>query len=520
MKLRSYFVMLLGVGLLCWIIVVFRGRLSSRAVESEVMTTNALADFQLRSDPVSIGEAGNLAQSRPESNPNVLHTPRTDLGIKPHPGLRIKEYYVSPSGSDRKGDGSQSRPWATITHADSALKLGPEGTIVHLLPGTYGSGEYKPITTHNGTASQRIQFLCDVQYSCMFNNTFWRSQGNYVDVIGIQLTAPNIGAGFYFGANSTDPSQSRGNYSSLRNSYIHDVGTSCASNPNGAGVGMYNVTHDVTFDSNILDHTGVGGGCPLGAGGIGGTTNHWIYLQGYKAIVTNNVVSNAAGYGIHSYHNNCNSVISNNTVIHNYVGGIMLDGADSAYDGDSPCPVGARGLHTTINNNLVIRNGYGCGVHVSGSNGGAPGGIVLESNGGENGAGTSTDHVFNNYLASNYSGSGDSNCINTPGTSNKIIVVYSYTDCYKGGCDLPTGVTADSQETNLSSTAVNNLVVKYTDSSWTGNFHLLPSGPAAGTGTTGNCAPSPGISPCIPNLTFDGTSRAASAPDIGAFGVE
>ncbi|MBV8051534.1 MAG: hypothetical protein JOZ80_10120 [Acidobacteriaceae bacterium] len=460
---------------------------------------------------------GDQAQSRSET-PAAVHIPRKDLGIKPRPGLRIKEYYVSPSGNDRFGDGSKKKPWATITQADSELQLGRDGTIVHLLPGTYGSSEYKPVTTHDGTSSQRIQFVCDVQYACIFNNTFWRSQGNYVDVIGIQLTAPNIGAGFYFGANVSDPSQARGNYSSLRNSYIHDVGTNCSANPNGSGVGMYNVTHDVTFDSNILDHTGVGGGCPRGAGGIGGTTNHWIYLQGYRAIVTNNVVSNAAGYGIHSYHNNCDSVIANNTVIHNYVGGIMLDGADSADDGSSPCPVGARGLHTTINNNLVIRNGYGCGVHVAGANGGASGGILLESNGGDNGAGTSTDHVFNNYLASNYSGTGDSNCVNTPGTNNKIAVFYGDRDCYRGGCELPTGVTSKSQGTNLSSTALSNLVVSYQDNAWTGDFHLDPKSPLKDRGTRGDCALASGLAPCIPTLDFDGVARGQrESGDIGAY---
>jgi hypothetical protein len=430
----------------------------------------------------------------------------------------VSEYWTSPSTGNDSNDGSQSHPWATITKADNALQLGADGTIVHLMPGTYGSADYRPVTTHNGTATQRIQFLCDTQYSCLFNNTFWRSQGNYVDIVGIELTAPNIGAGFYFGANVTDPTQARGNYSSLRNSHIHDIGTNCGANPDGGGIGIYNVTHDVTFDSNILDNTGVPGGCPLGNGGDGGTSNHWIYLQGYNATVTNNIISSAAGYGVESYHNNCNSVIANNTIIHNYVGGIQLAGADSQTDGNAPCPVGSRGIYTAINNNLLIRNGYGCGVHDPSANGGVPAGIVLESTGGANGAGTNTDQVFNNYSASNFSGTGDASCVNSPGTNNNVIVLYGGVDCYGGGCELPNGVTASSQGTNLTSTVTNNLVVNYQDSAWTGNFHLLPTSPAAGAGTNGNCASFPGISPCIPTLDFAGLPRIQSSKlDIGAY---
>ena len=432
-------------------------------------------------------------------------------------GIRVNHYYVSPAGSDITGNGSKKKPWATITKADRELQLGPRGTVIHLMPGAYGSAEYRPVTTHDGTATQRIQFLCDIQYSCLFNNTFWRSQGNYVDVIGIELTAPNIGAGFYFGANTTDPGQARGNYSSLRKSYIHDVGTSCDAIPTGAGVGMYNVTHDVIFDSNILNNTGVPGGCPRENGGDGGPSNHWIYLQGYNAVVTNNIISNAAAFGIHSYHNNCNSVIANNTLIHNYIGGIMLAGADSVLNGHSPCPVGARGIHTAINNNLLIRNGYGCGVHVPGANSGLQGAIVLESTGGAKGAGTNTNQVFNNYSASNFSGTGDASCARTPGTNNKVIVRYAGVDCYKGGCELPSGVTASSQGTNVGSTNKNNLVVNYQDDAWIGDFQLSPTSPATGAGTNGNCASFPGISPCIPTHDFSDLPRTRSVLDIGAY---
>jgi hypothetical protein len=93
-------------------------------------------------------------------------------------------------------------------------------------------------------------------------------------------------------------------------------------------------------------------------------------------------------------------------------------------------------------------------------------------------------------------------------------------DCYKGACELPDGVTATSQGTNGSSSSVSNLVVNYQNNAWTGNFHLLSTSPAVGAGTDGNCAPSPGISPCIPTRTLDGILRDMSAVDVGALDTE
>jgi pectate lyase-like protein len=45
-------------------------------------------------------------------------------------------YYVSPSGSDSNA-GTQSSPWKTLNHANSAIVLGSNGTVVHVAPGTY-----------------------------------------------------------------------------------------------------------------------------------------------------------------------------------------------------------------------------------------------------------------------------------------------------------------------------------------------------------------------------------------------
>src|SRR5690349_16754368 len=72
------------------------------------------------------------------------------------PTKSLRDYYVSPAGSD-EDDGSQQRPWQTIQHATAVAKA---GATVHVAAGNYSG----PITTEtNGTASARIRFVSDVQ---------------------------------------------------------------------------------------------------------------------------------------------------------------------------------------------------------------------------------------------------------------------------------------------------------------------------------------------------------------------
>ena len=55
------------------------------------------------------------------------------VGISP---LQAAQFYVSLSGSDGAGDGSQGRPWRTLRHACS--RVAPDqGHVIHLGPGTF-----------------------------------------------------------------------------------------------------------------------------------------------------------------------------------------------------------------------------------------------------------------------------------------------------------------------------------------------------------------------------------------------
>ena len=84
-----------------------------------------------------------------------------------------------PNGSD-SNDGSQARPWRTISHADAALTVGGAsttcsaasgwysqpgyGACVHIAPGTYSIGS-ELITNKSGASSnQRVGFVSDTRW--------------------------------------------------------------------------------------------------------------------------------------------------------------------------------------------------------------------------------------------------------------------------------------------------------------------------------------------------------------------
>src|SRR5260221_14666902 len=72
--------------------------------------------------------------------------------------ITVDHYFVSTAGSD-SNNGSAAHPWATITHAATAIGA---GATVHVAPGTYKGY----ITTRaNGTSLLRITYISDVQWA-------------------------------------------------------------------------------------------------------------------------------------------------------------------------------------------------------------------------------------------------------------------------------------------------------------------------------------------------------------------
>jgi hypothetical protein len=89
--------------------------------------------------------------------PEEMHSTATS-GFRAEAG----DYWVSTSGDDALGDGSELKPWATITHA---LRRVPDGATILVGPGTY-TGQVRL----TGTFVQGVTVLSQIPYQARLRN--------------------------------------------------------------------------------------------------------------------------------------------------------------------------------------------------------------------------------------------------------------------------------------------------------------------------------------------------------------
>jgi hypothetical protein len=155
----------------------------------------------------------------------------------------------------------------------------------------------------------------------------WDSKGNYVDILGFEITGSGrIGI------------LAEGGNMKINYNYIHDLTVSGGCNGGGGGaVVSTGSVGNVTMDSNIVKNIGyqwvAGGTC---------NTVQGLYISNANNIITNNVVSGVAAVAIQQWHGATSSTIVNNTVFHNKMGILIGQG-----DG---------GMTTGSANNYVANN--------------------------------------------------------------------------------------------------------------------------------------------------------------------
>jgi pectate disaccharide-lyase len=373
-------------------------------------------------------------------------------------GAQVNNYYVSPTGSD-SNNGSQSQPWKTIQHAANSIGLGSTGTVVHVLPGTYN--ENVSYAGSGGSNTQRVVFQSEVPHGAKIVGQGAGSNvvhigtgstvhgGNYVTVQGFEVTGPASNQGIVV----------QGHDDWVIGNKVHHVQTSngCPSS-GGLGVGsQWNGVTDLTSQiNNIFD-----GNLVYNIGSFPTLCNytHGIYIQTPSNIVRNNVVLNAAGYGIQTYHYVTNEVIVNNTVFHNNESGIFISAADIVND------------YNTITNNIVVNN------NLANSSGG-----IRETA----------------FCRTSVCATGTHNFISNNDTFGNT----------GGNYNLEKSAALNQ----ITSGTTGSIFTNYTADPG-GDYHLQSGSSAVGTGTA-NCAS--GQSPCVPKTDFDDLARV-SPYDNGAF---
>lgn len=256
-------------------------------------------------------------------------------------------YWVSPTGSDRN-NGDYIHPFATIKRADRVGSSGacaPAGTHIHVLPGSYllNTSLY---TCATGTDTAPVVYVSDSLHGARLDVTgsadsvLWEMDGNYERVIGFDLTASGLSV--------TAGVVAYADYAVIARNYIHDIyrGACNGSSQGGAAIdvvgghGYASAAHSMV-DSNVVVNIGArlkGSSCQNLVQGI--------YVATSDNTVTNNIVFNVSGYGIHAYHNPNNNAIANNDIDHAGESGIIV-GADGGSDG---------GVRHTAMNNIVSNN--------------------------------------------------------------------------------------------------------------------------------------------------------------------
>jgi hypothetical protein len=383
----------------------------------------------------------------------------------------VLNYFVRTDGNDANNGLSNTAggAWLTINHAASALTLGSSGTTVNVAAGTYNGC----VTTNRaGTATQPIVYLSTTALGAHIvcsNGTGWFNGTNlpspaFVTIKGFDITATGTSC---YGLTTL------GDHNQILNNYVHDVAaptSSCGSGIGGAGIltGVpsgqpitYNT--NTTVIGNIVDNVGfANGSC---------ATQHGIYLASELALVENNIVSRACGWGIESYGSVTSVVIANNTVLNNLRAGIGISSSGVIND------------HTSVFNNIVVNNGgveYGISERY--------------------GSGTGPNNTYRNNLLVH----------NLPANFNFSFGARTTTDNL---CDV--SGTACATVISASQALTSNIFVNYTGNAFTGDYHLKAGSVAIGAGSTGPCAPG-GVSPCTPTTDFAG--NPVNAPiDIGAY---
>lgn len=252
----------------------------------------------------------------------------------------LKALYVSASGSD-SADGSKEHPLASISRAS---KLAIAGTTVHVGPGTYREAV---VTSASGTASGRITYISDSEWAArivapVIVGFAWKNTGAFSDIIGFEIAGSScIGIGL--GAS----------FQRAIDNNVHNAAERCNDNPrSGAGIDDFDYTSEGDeILSNFVHDVGIGD--PLC-----GQQNHdliqGIYQANAGGRIYDNIAFNNCGDGISLWHGATRAVITNNTVVKNRGGGILIGSGDAPCT-TAGCPEGDD--FTIVRNNIVAYNG-------------------------------------------------------------------------------------------------------------------------------------------------------------------
>jgi hypothetical protein len=259
----------------------------------------------------SVTMATGAACAEMPTQPTAVYTP------PPVPSPAASSLVVAPDGDDEAA-GTAVAPLRTI---DGASRRAQPGMTVLVRAGTY-TGDI--VTAADGTEQARIAYLAESAAVKIVgtgaNPGAWENDGDYVDIVGFDITGPN-----------DDGLWSKGSHVRLMQNRVHHVPGNC----------IYTANDDYSLtDIDVLAN--VTWGCGEDE------LDHGIYIGHRLGIVANNMSYRNSGFGIQCWHACDDVTIINNLVFGNPEGGIVIGGAN-----DDGTPVD----NSLVANNIVVDNG-------------------------------------------------------------------------------------------------------------------------------------------------------------------
>lgn len=144
--------------------------------------------------------AGNVSASATDSVVITLNNPVASGNT----------YYLSPSGSDSSGNGSQTNPWHTLNKAWAVVA---PGDTIYLKGGTYQYASSQILRNKNGQEGKMIKIWAApgeypvITPAASFSDTRGiQIYGDYIHVKGLEITGfqQKSGANFYYGITAQD----------------------------------------------------------------------------------------------------------------------------------------------------------------------------------------------------------------------------------------------------------------------------------------------------------------------------
>ena len=276
--------------------------------------------------------------SQVRGSPNPIRDSLTHPEALPA-ASRDADRYVSPSGSD-SNDGTQQHPWVTITHAGSVVS---PGMIVHVATGVYVEAV---ATTVTGTSNARIMYISDQAWGAVIiapgrDGFAWKNTGSYSDIIGFEIAGSRCG-GIGLG----------GSFQRAVSNHVHNSAAGCGSSNGGSGINDFDYAsrgNDIL--RNYVHDVGIN---EPSCGQPRHSYIHGIYQANAGGHIDHNISANNCGWGIHLWHAATHATITNNTVVANKAGGIVIGSGDAPCT-TTGCPDGND--FTTVANNIVAYNG-------------------------------------------------------------------------------------------------------------------------------------------------------------------